>query len=421
MMNLRRAVRQHRDGLEGRGVPLHWVVGSLVAAMLLLACGCSTYENPIDAKSTPLAPIQRQPVPIADDAMVRRGEIVAVKDPAEVVPELDGVAGAVVRAVYRSTSGVTGQSTEVSGIFALPRTPPPDGGWPVISLGHGTTGVDHGCGPSMRPDLMGDASTVASLLSRGYAVAMTDYEGLDNTALHPYLEPWTAAHNVIDAVRAIRSLFPDVSLRWAAAGGSQGGQAAWAANELNSGYGQGLDLVGSVALSPAVNVTALADLAFRNELTPEQIGAMPLLVVGLVRGGLLDRESAYLRGNVVAYREVILGCDSISGGARSLIRSEEVAPESPAAMQSLARALQKIALPQQPLSAPMLVVNGKRDQIIAPSWVSLAVDSSCRLGGEIEHLELPKAGHAHGWPLKTVEEWLKRRFAGAAAESNCPR
>jgi fermentation-respiration switch protein FrsA (DUF1100 family) len=90
-------------------------------------------------------------------------------------------------------------------------------------------------------------------------------------------------------------------------------------------------------------------------------------------------------------------------------------------MQSLARALQKIALPQQPLSAPMLVVNGKRDQIIAPSWVSLAVDSSCRLGGEIEHLELPKAGHADGWPLKTVEEWLTRRFAGAAAESNCPR
>ena len=91
---------------------------------------------------------------------------------------------------------------------------------------------------------MGFLSTVIAFLTDGYAVAMTDYQGLDDVGVHPYLEPWTAAYNVIDAVRAIRNLSADVSSNWAAYGVSQGGQAVWAANEINAEYGHALKLVG---------------------------------------------------------------------------------------------------------------------------------------------------------------------------------
>ena len=65
----------------------------------------------------------------------------------------------------------------------------------------------------------------------------------------------TAAFNTIDAVRAMRDISATVSARWMAVGYSQGGQAVWAANELNSYYGNDLQLQGSVALAPAANLT----------------------------------------------------------------------------------------------------------------------------------------------------------------------
>jgi len=96
---------------------------------------------------------------------------------------------------------------------------------------------------------------------RGYAIALTDYQGL-----HPYLEPRTAAFNVIDAVRALRSIFPDASWKWLAYGGSQGGQAAWAADKQNAFYGEQLLIVGAVALAAAANMgcgVGLQTIAYR--------------------------------------------------------------------------------------------------------------------------------------------------------------
>ena len=51
----------------------------------------------------------------------------------------DSVLGEAWRAVYTSVSGVDGGIREVSGAFFVPRGTPPENGWPVISLAHGTT------------------------------------------------------------------------------------------------------------------------------------------------------------------------------------------------------------------------------------------------------------------------------------------
>jgi pimeloyl-ACP methyl ester carboxylesterase len=405
---------------------LRSVLASAVAMMLVLASGCSLLQKRSD-DGAPTPPVVRAPIAISEQALAHRGEIFRVINDANYAPPLVDAAGSIVRAIYRSTSGVTGSATFVTGFFAVPKGAPPPGGWAVVSFAHGTTGIDHGCGPSGKPDLMGYEDTVATILNSGYAVAMTDYQGLDDLGLHPlqetghhpFLEPYTAAYNVIDAVRAIRQLFPQTSTKWAGAGGSQGGQAVWAANEFSPDYGQGLDLLGSVALAPNANITPLAYLAANRKLSADQLGVMPLVIVGLQRAGLLPEGSAYLRGDVAKYRTEILGCQPDSAVARSKVHSDDVNPDTEAATAALRQALQSIALPQRRLAAPLLVINGKRDELISPSWVSYAIKQSCDTGGKVQHVEYLDAGHLIVLNDDTALKWLKKRLAGDAPESNC--
>lgn len=390
------------------------VLGAALLTVGVASCGSSSSDLPGLHPSLP-----RDPAAVTTEALAHRGEIVSIDEGVQYTPELVEAAGAVKRAVYRSTSGATGQPTEVGGIFAVPKGTPPQGGWPVVSVGHGTTGLEHGCGPSLQPDLTGYASTVTGLLSAGFAVAMSDYEGLDDVGVHPYLEPYSAGYNVIDAARAATKLFPDVSTNWAAMGGSQGGQAAWAANELSGAYGDGLKMVGAVALAPPANIAALAERAYRGELTSEQRSAMPLLIVGLERAGLLPGSAPYLHGSASPTEPGILGCGQQASWQRSQLTQDDLRPDSVAAAEELQRALQLIALPQRALSAPMVVINGTRDEVVLAPWVDYAVHLSCQLGGDIQHVELSTAGHSGEFPYGEIQNWLVKRFAGEPTESNC--
>jgi hypothetical protein len=69
----------------------------------------------------------------------------------------------------------------------------------------------------------------------------------------------------------------------------------------------------------------------------------------------------------------------------------------------------------------MMVTNGTDDEIILPQWVSSSVSLSCQMGGRIEYLEIPDAGHTDLTPDAdaAVHRWIADRFAGAAAPSNC--
>ncbi|MBJ7387717.1 MAG: alpha/beta hydrolase, partial [Mycolicibacterium sp.] len=163
------------------------------------------------------------------------------------------------RVLYRSTSGDDGAPTVVSGTVFTPIDPPPPGGWPIVSFGHGTLGWQERCGPSLSTTLLGQVDAVQGFINRGYAVAMAYYQGLGAPGVHPYSDAKTAGLNLIDAARARRRTVDGVSDRWAAMGGSQGGGAAWAADEQAAVYAPELNLVGAVGLSPAADVAGLVD------------------------------------------------------------------------------------------------------------------------------------------------------------------
>lgn len=397
----------NRYHVVGLAVSLVWLVSGCVAVQ--------EGDGPADASAAIPTPLATVAPAASEKTVATRGEVVSATFASSGAERISDV-----QAVYLSTSGVTGGQTRVGGTFFLPPGPPPAGGWPVLAWAHGTTGITHGCAPSQSPDLFGDAPTVTSFVRAGFAVAVTDYEGLGDEGEHPYLEPRTAAYNVIDAVRALRNLYPTVGTRWVAIGPSQGGQAAWAVNEFNRFYGAGLDLLGTVALSPAVELSELADRAMAGTLTESQLALFPMLIAGLSTYDPSVRADHFLRGRVAGLRQSLIGCGPRPLSAHAaVLNADEVGPTSIRDENVLRDALRRIALPQESLSAPMLVVNGLRDDTVVPDWVSVAVKRSCRGGGIIEHVEIPTAGHNDLGDTELIAAWIGNRFAGAPAPSTC--
>lgn len=392
--------------------------GLLAGAVVLAGCrGTATHSD--ESIATPLP----TPIPaIAPDVWAARGEIIEKTDITNEFDDPDKVIGQAWRAVYRSASGVDGGARAVSGVFLVPRGSAPPGGWPVVSMAHGTTGIGSDCGPSQDATLMGFLPGVLDYLTDGYAIAMSDYEGLGAPGRHPYLEPRTSAFDITDAVRALRGIFPNVSTRWVAFGNSQGGQAVWAADELAGWYGTRLDLVGTVALSPAANVTALADLAYGHSLTADQRALMPLVVAGLERFTPGLGGHSLLPDLPKEQEEKMFTCQPDARTLRSeLLPPEGIRVDDQATTTLLRDALRKIALPKGPLTAPMLVVNGLADKTIPPQWVTAAVNEACQLGGRILHVEVAGAGHGDlgDQAYDAAANWVRGRFESVSAPSNC--
>ncbi|WP_445168554.1 lipase family protein [Mycolicibacterium sp. Dal123E01] len=194
-------------------------------------------------------------------------------EPSRLVLEPSGQLGAIVatgtRIMYRSTDA-RGNPMAVTGTYFEPDNNwPGQGPRPLIVYGPGTQGQGDQCAPSRQfnqgihwspwVDLMFNYEElfVATMVARGFAVVMTDYQGLGTPGVHSYLNSVSEGNAMIDAGRAAMRL-PDTSLDphgpvafW---GYSQGGGAAASAAELAPSYGPDLHVVGTYAGAPPANL-----------------------------------------------------------------------------------------------------------------------------------------------------------------------
>lgn len=220
-------------------------------------------------------------------------------------------ASATYRVIYQSTSAVgdrLGQPIGVSGLIAFPAAPPPDGGWPVVSWAHGTVGSADKCAPSMDSDELGEPADdglgllrkinkaphtlLNAFLRAGWAVAMTDYEGLGTYGNHPYLLGESEGRGVLDIVAAVPALSAatvgqPIADRYAIVGHSQGGQAALFAACLagTPDYARSGHLVGVAALAPASNLKGGLFALFQSPAPYADLGAFyPLFCNGVFAG-----------------------------------------------------------------------------------------------------------------------------------------
>lgn len=383
---------------------------------LVVCVSCSDHQD---------APAQNSaPTTAADPASAPPGALLE-SEPYEPVDIRITRAGATAqRITYRSTSGIDGSATAVTGAVFVPRKPPPPGGWPIVVYAHPTVGILSDCGPSRQTDLLGNTPQVEMLLRNGYLVVMPDYQGLGSKGPHPYLEPKTVAYNVIDAARAVRKLNLSVSTRWAAYGVSQGGQAAWAAAELAPTYGAGLDMVGAVALAPTADMSPLPQTAFDKRMSQDQ-GPLLQFIVNAVHSvdSTLPLDD-YLHGFAMQNNDALLQCSGPALDTRNRLalqlKPEDVAPASPKSTQLLTDVLRRWALPQPGAATPVpvMVAAGDEDVMVPSDWTRAAVRRGCDQGETLVWSLQRGQGHDN-INYRPALAWLAGRFADRPVRGAC--
>jgi S-formylglutathione hydrolase FrmB len=202
---------------------------------------------------------------------------------------------------------------------------------------------------------------------------------------------------------------------------AQGGQAAWASNEVADSYGDGLKLIGTVALSPTADVEGLADAAAAGTLDTQQA----LLYITYLDA--LQKEypgdvhlDDYRRGIVASHWDLLLSCGNDQTAARASIAAQitpdDLRPATPDALTTLRGYLLKTNLPQGPTLAPMLVVYGTGDPFTRAEWTQRALDRACAMGDTIAI----ESGSPPNVDPTAALRWIADRFAGTPAPNDCP-
>ena len=345
----------------------------------------------------------------------------------------DGAA-AVLRVTYVSKTGVNEAYSHVTASIYEPLRPAPPGGFPVVVYGRAVGSGSPACAFSAPAAQRTSSAAIEAFLKAGYVVAVPEYQGLGNPSDgwvlhnstdgkpvgHPYLDSTSAGYNIIDAVRATRKLIPATAPVWIAVGEAQGGQAAWAANELSEDYGAA-GLRGTVSISPTADVDGLATAADSGTLTPAQQTMYIEYLAALAsqyRGGLALDD--YRRGVVKDNWGLLLGCGAEDAAARraviARIGPDDLRPATPQALGLLRGYLRKTSLPLGPAKAPMLVVFGDDDPLTPAAWTTRAVVRACGMGDAVTIRERTSPAA----PDPTVLAWMAGRFAGTAEPDDCP-
>jgi alpha-beta hydrolase superfamily lysophospholipase len=392
-----------------------------VAATVMLAWGPLLGAQ--QSGETPAAPATAETQSGPKDA----GGLVSAKAIADLDPVLASVAGRADRITYRSFA-LSGGAITVSGALFTPQGKPPAGGWPVVSWGHGSSGISDRCAPSSvlnqdgKVDLYGYGGFVAELLKAGYAVVATDYEGLGTPGEHPYIVADSEGRGMIDAVRAGIQAEPALSKSWFAVGHSQGGQAAIAAGELAGTWGWGLDFGGTVGLAPVTDVGQAYNYGSPG---PVDRGFYLLALQGLKTLSPGLRYEDYLgRQALRMLPETGTECtfkiwQDFSVDLGDTLGDYQFTPQSPDAALALQPLLDAQSVPRGRTPGPMLLLQGDHDPSIKIAVTRQAVRNARAAGTEAEFRFYPGQDHysvlapgREGGAANDVIEWLdshKRR------------
>ncbi|WP_158881806.1 lipase family protein [Amycolatopsis anabasis] len=326
--------------------------------------------------------------------------------------------------LHRSTSA-TGEPNAVSGTVLVPPTPwLGKGPRPLVAYAMGTQGLGDQCAPSyhLRSGTEIEIAFLVQAMLKGWAVAVTDYEGLGTPGTHTYAVAQSEGRALLDVARAATRL-PETGLTPAspvgAFGYSQGGQAAAAAGELQPAYAPDVKLVGvSEGGVPA-------DL---NEVAKFNDGGAAF---GLVAGAAVGYSTAYpelpftdvlnARGKDLVAK-VKESCVVELGTAAPFTKLNDLTTKPDIIKDPRWQArLAENRLGDRKPGVPIYLYHGTLDELIPFAGAEKLKARYCALGTRLEWQPVPLAGHIVGvsvWGTNALN-WLGDRFDGKPAKTTC--
>ncbi|MGW8725296.1 lipase family protein [Streptomyces sp. NPDC055808] len=322
---------------------------------------------------------------------------------------------------YRSTTA-KGAPNVVSGTVIVPndgRTGPR----PVVTYAVGTVGLGDSCAPSANfpYGTAVEATLINQVVQKGWAVAVTDYEGLGTPGDHTYTVGRAEGTAVLDAARAAERLgIPGVDANSPVGimGYSQGGQASSWAAELHDSYAPDLKVKGTATGGvPAdlMKVAASNDGGLGSGLifmaAAGQDAAFPELKLNSYLNPAGKALVDYFKSNCVAI-------DTTVGSFKHIT---DMTVKNPLEQPDWQARLAESKLGTHRPDAPVYLYHGTIDELI-PYAVGQQLRSDwCAKDANVEWHALPRLGHIGGVTAGGIPaaNWLADRFAGRTTHPNC--
>lgn len=342
-----------------------------------------------------------QPLPAKPGKLIKSQKVDA--------PEINGT---VYRVMYTSTN-LQDKTTAVTGVIVVPNGSAPDGGFPVVTWGHGTDGQADECAPSLNPATSAPAAN--QLLEHGWLITATDYEGEGTPGLHPYIAGVVAARNTVDIVRAARQLEDaEPSKDYVVWGHSQGGHTAMHALNVGAAYAPELNLAGVVAGAPPSQFNLLY-----NFLKTSPFKHYLLMAAGGLNAAYGDKAAPLDQVLTPAGLKLLplldAGCSGFVADETADVVFETVTKADPFTVPKWKKVLAAND-PQQfdeARDARLLVIHGGSDEQIPAVASQIMSDHLCEIGQKLERWVYPGQSHAGviGPSLPDMIGWINDRFA----------
>ncbi|MFD4180623.1 alpha/beta hydrolase family protein [Rhodococcus sp. NPDC058514] len=329
---------------------------------------------------------------------------------------------------YASENG-NGDPIVVSGTVAIPAGTAPEGGWPVISWAHGTTGIADTCAPSgdtvdgaVHDYVGGVTATLDEWIKKGYAVVQTDYEGMGTPGDHTYLNATSESNAVTDIVRAARHLDPAVGTKWFVGGHSQGGAAAISASDQAVDRAPELTLLGAIAVAPGSGLSQTPQyIASGSQAVAPVLSFLPITLLG----------AAAADPAVVPEEIVTPAAEPLMRAARTGCIADVRAAIGDIQVNSVIRPGADLGpwtdylAKQEPSNAnpkvPVLFAQGTADALVTPAASQVLVKQLCDKGAKLDYRTYDGADHraAVGSSLADAQAFTGALLAGEETPTTC--
>jgi pimeloyl-ACP methyl ester carboxylesterase len=231
-------------------------------------------------------------------------------------------------------------------------------------------------------------------------VVATDYAGMGTAGPDSYLVMDTAAHTVLDSIRAAQAI-PEAQAgnRVVLWGHSQGGQAVLAAAQEAPEYAPELDVAAVAAAAPAADLTTLlgshlddiSGVTISSYAFPAFVDVYGDSVAGVQLDAILTPEA--IAANPEMNRLCLLShLNELHEIGQPLVGDFFL--QDPTTTEPWATLLKENSVGAAPIDVPVFIAQGTNDELVLPADTEGFVEQERALGTEVEYLRIPLATHA---------------------------